>query len=381
LLGAPLKDVLELLPRGPRVVLLEIDRVVDYSLVEAERGSLIIGVERPGVSFVTVLDKEIARTENDVGVGTSEKDLRNVMGPESRAPNLLRDPRILVFDYLPNARFVMQDGAVAAIMVGERGRPPTEGPSEQPSTAGEDDQGRDAGAAGKQEGAPCELLEGAEQEAEALRVARVEESEGPARVVPGCFGGGAVALVHTNHRLVVVAKDHDKLRRGPSQNISNLTFAGPIDVDGDGRAEIGVVSHPLEAGVLTVHIDIFKLEGSRLQRLFARDAYKVTAVSATWIGARLDQIDLLLDLSARFETLYLGGLYVQRRGDRVRNVAPLHRLKLALRPKRPPTGTALPAEGGRPDAGVPAIKTSRKRKVDASVPSKTPAKAPSRRDP
>ncbi len=383
LLKAPLKDVLELLPRGPRVVLMEIDRVVDYSLVEAEGGSLLIGVQRPGVSFVTVLDKEIARTENDVGVGTGVKDLRNVMGPETRAPNLLRDPRILVFDHLPNARFVIQDKAVAAILVGDYDVPRNGGSLTGTAESGAEGSQADAGVAGKAVAPHCQPIDVTEQKEALLRAARLEKSDGPAQVVPGCFAGGAVALVFTNGRLVAITGEPGKLRRGAAQAIPDLTFAGPIDVDGDGRAEIGVVTHSVEEGVLTVSVEVLRLEGSRLQRLAARDAYRVSAVSATWIGARLDQIDLLLDMSARFETLELGGLYVQRSGERVRNVAPLHPVKLALRPKRPssPSPPSSAAGVGPADAGAKAGKAPPKARPDAGAARAPAAERPSGRTP
>ncbi|MCG8425663.1 MAG: hypothetical protein MJE77_47900, partial [Proteobacteria bacterium] len=106
IVGMPLKDTLDLLPHGPRVVLVEIDGVIDYSLVRAESGSLIIGVQPPfGVSFLTVLDPEIARTEAQVGVGSTESELRRAMGKELAWPGLAMDPRLVGFELLPDVRF------------------------------------------------------------------------------------------------------------------------------------------------------------------------------------------------------------------------------------------------------------------------------------
>ena len=58
------------------------------------------------------------------------------------------------------------------------------------------------------------------------------------RVVGGCFGGGAIALAYTDSRLAVVAGDPGKLRRVAQQPLPNLAFAGPIDIDDDGRFEL-----------------------------------------------------------------------------------------------------------------------------------------------
>jgi hypothetical protein len=206
-----------------------------------------------------------------------------------------------------------------------------------------------------------------EHEAELFRVARVEESDDSARVVAGCFAGGAVALVYTNRRLVAIAGEPGKLRRVAAHTVPDLTFAGPLDVDGDGRAEIGAVAHSVEGGVMTVRVEVLRVEGSRLHRLAARDAYRVSAANATWIGARLDQIDLLLDVSARFETLHVGGLYVQRSGSRVRNVAPLHPIRFALRSKRPATPASVEGGAEAADAGVRAASPPSRTKTDAGV--------------
>jgi hypothetical protein len=296
------------------------------------------------------------------------------MGPESRAPGHLRDPRILIFDYLPNARFLTDGKQVAAVLVGAADEYGKNGAGQRPGMLEVEASSQDAGP--KPAAKPgCTALAVDEHQKEILRAARMQDPKLRARVVAGCFGGGAVALAYTDRRLALIAGEPGKLRRAAVQSAPKLTFAGPLDIDGDGRTEIGAVSHTQRDGMLTVRVEVFRYEGGKLARLAAQDAYKVTAVSATWIGARLDQIDLLLEINARLETLYLGGLYVQRSGQRTHNVAPLLQVKVPIRPKRPAPAPAQPGASSGRDAGAAPAAPAGRKKVDAGAARKAkPAK-------
>ena len=109
-LGMPLQNILDLLPRGPRMVVAQIDDVLDYDVVRADDDAVIVGAARSRtreVVFVSVLDRRIARTERGVGVGTSLTRLREAMGAQAHHPSLAMDPRMLAFTSLPEARFVL----------------------------------------------------------------------------------------------------------------------------------------------------------------------------------------------------------------------------------------------------------------------------------
>ena len=119
-MGRSLRDVLGMLSRGPRVMLVQIDGVVDYSLVRAESGALIIGVEPlGGVVFVSVLDAETARTESGIGVGTDSAELAELLGPPLTGPDLAMPSGMVGFASLPNVRFLLDEpgGRVAAVVV------------------------------------------------------------------------------------------------------------------------------------------------------------------------------------------------------------------------------------------------------------------------
>jgi hypothetical protein len=88
-------------------------------------------------------------------------------------------------------------------------------------------------------------------------------------------------------------------------------------------------------------------ETGRLQRLIAEDLYRVYAQNASWVGASLDEIDLLIELAVIGESLRAGGFYVHRNRDGLDTVAPLLSASVPIRRKRP----ALPAVPQSVDGG------------------------------
>ena len=367
LLGAPLKDILALLPHGPRVELMEIDGVVDYSLVKTESDSIVIGVQRPGVSFVTVLDGEIARTENGVGVGTSTSDLATAMGALATTPNQIRDPSIVVYSALPNARFVIDRDRVVAVLV-ERGSGAANltSASDAPAPAVADGTGA-GGEPLKVERCDVALL--VANEAELIRVARVVKKKEVPSVAHGCFGNGvAGSLIVAGDRMALVAGEPGRFRRVVLQTVAGLRFAGLVDVDGDGRHEVALVSDGIAKDKYTVRVELRRLEGGHLNRVAAIDAYQVSATSAAWIGARLDHIDLLVEVSGGADRLDIGGLYVHRGKRRPENVVPLAARRLVVRRKRPPPVASDDHDAGvAPRDGGTATRPARghRRRVDA----------------
>src|SRR5688572_22309849 len=126
-LGASMRSILGLQPHGPRVTLYEIDGLVDYSLVRAEDGALLIGVERSATAvFVAVLDEAMARTEGGVGVGSTRAEVDRAMGEPLRSHGILLDPRMRAYASMPSARFLFSGDRVAAVLI--RGDVPGPGP-------------------------------------------------------------------------------------------------------------------------------------------------------------------------------------------------------------------------------------------------------------
>src|SRR5439155_5632276 len=118
-LGAPLADLVDLLPSGPRIATIEIPGVVHRSILHAEDDTIVIGGE-PAVgkaSFVAVIGSEVARTESGVHVGSTRAELVHALGAPAEDPERARDPRLIVPTGMRNARVVLEGDRVAALVI------------------------------------------------------------------------------------------------------------------------------------------------------------------------------------------------------------------------------------------------------------------------
>lgn len=340
-LGTELKDILNTLPGGPRVELLQIDRLVGYRLVRAAPASILVGIGAGGrVSFVGALDREIAKTENGFGVGSEIETLREALGPE-RTMMGARDPRLVELARLPGARLIVEDGRVTAIVVVADASPdaphdiaPADALSGGGSPAGKLDRGLRA-SAGKVAAAPVSSDDGERSctvasAVEALggkpiaEVARADKAV-EARVYYGCFTGTAAeAVVEDGNELVLVAGDTERLRRAATLSVEGLVFAGAVDTDGDGRHELVAVSEARSDEAIAVSVELLRGENGRLVRTAAEEVYRATSGAAASVGAKqLKDVSLLIEVYAGDESLQVTGFYLHRAGAKVRTVAPL----------------------------------------------------------
>lgn len=359
-LGAELRDVLAMLPHGPRVELLEIEGLVDYSLVRAEEGRLVIGVGASGrVSFITVLDPEIAKTDGGLGVGTGVDQLVAALGPVREPKNSVRDPRLLAFEHLPNAQVVVEDGRAVAIVVGG---PAVAHASDKDAAAdadalsGGDHQpvqssklvravavGTDAGPA---EADPprspeCEGAADALAGAPVAQTARVDPDS--AHIFYGCFTGTSPeAVVEGKSGLVLVAGEPAHLRRVVSISMPGLVYAGAVDVDGDGRQEVVAVMERRNREVLVTRVEVLRGEGDRLVMAGSDDVYRMTSSAAAWVGAKLGDVDFAIEAEVHGGGLEVGGLYLDEVGGAVKNAVPLLPKTVAVKGRRRAQGTAAP---------------------------------------
>lgn len=392
-LGMDLGKILNLLPHGPRVVLTQIDGVVYCNLVRVDGNALVIGVTRPlGVTFVSVLDERIARTQDGVGVGASLARLRERMGPPLQHPSLAMDPRMIGFSRLPGARFVLdgrEEAASRVVAVNIRradaellGRvaspeaapapPATDGPRDQPGErvpsrsrpADVPPASQPADADGRRlspcvaSGAPAgpDSRDGDEQRFLAAAQAAAGALE-DARVTRGCLTGQGVALVANRSQLALIGGEGDKLRKLAEYSRDGVVFAAPLDVDDDGMSEIAVVyqsEHASERERERIwSLEILRYEAGRLQALAQTELYRLSTSSAAWVGASLDEIELLLELVADGrERVHITGLFVQGNADRPSNAVQLLPVELPIRPRRtrPEAAGASPVDGGVADA-------------------------------
>lgn len=349
-LGTPVSDVLNLV--GPRKVLLQIAGVVDYSIVRAESDTLLVGGARgrrvEEVSFVSAIHGDTAKTEGGITIGATVAELRASMGAALREDDHALDPRIVVFEQLPNARFLIDGGRLISITLLHKNNPaPTE-----VVDAGPDDEPDDGEGAAKPDRAPC----GARAALFGHEKAVVAASRlAGGSVVYGCFAGsGDEALVYTEDQLVIVGGDPDKLRRLASYSTPRgLAFAGPLDADGDGRHEIVLVSHTFRDEERVTRLELLRVDAGRFARAAASDVYRISESAAAANGAKLSEIELLLEIEARGGRLVISGLYVHTVSKRPRTVAPLVETRLAVRRTRASDKSDEPDRDAGPlDAGA-----------------------------
>ncbi|HEY8146141.1 MAG TPA: hypothetical protein VIG06_25850 [Kofleriaceae bacterium] len=322
-LGAEMRTVLAMLPAAKAPVdQLEIDGVLKYKVVPPDAERILVGFDPSGrAGFVAVVAPDIAMVEGGYGVGTAVEEVRKGLGPDV-LDRAVRDPHLLLLGKLPNARFVVDDERVIAIVVTPEARR-----SEAPPAAAEAD-------------APaCERA--AEILAGSLPEPHDELDE--ARASYGCFTGAApeIALAEGDE-VVVYGGEPGRLRRTTSVAAPGLLFAGALDVDRDGKKEIVSVAERRTGDSLAARIVVWRGEGGgRLTPVADKEVYRMTSDSARWVGARLKDVSFLIEVRpAGTSSVEVGGLYLERGDGQVHTVAPLVVETMAVRPRRPtPTAT------------------------------------------
>ncbi len=309
-LGDELKTVLGLLPQGPRVELFGIEGLFNYSLVRAENGMLLLGVEPPsGVKFVSALSADVARTDRGIGVGTTRSELFQAFGEVEESLHATRDPRVLSFRKVPETRFVMQAERVQAVIVGgglEEAASPSPFSCKRPDTLSANDI-RDA-------------------------------LKAPTAVVfTLCVAGKPAAVVAQGARVSLFGEENGKWRRLASHNLPDLSYVVPFDLDGDNNQEVAIVLAERTPLFLAARVRIYSFAGGRWEPVIDHPAYRLTAEAVGWVGAKLDEVDMLIELSVTGGRLWIGGLFLDVTGQRARNLVPLEPVEVPLpAPQEPP---------------------------------------------
>jgi hypothetical protein len=343
-LGAELKDILNTLPHGPRVELLQIERLVGYRLVRVEQDDILVGIG-PGarVAFVAALDAEIAKTENGFGVGSEIDTLREALGPE-RPVFGARDARLVELARVPGARLVVDDGKVIAIVVLAGGAPAAErdiadalsggaSTGHTPVRAGRPAPRSNATSEPDPADGGCSAATATEALAgqPVIDVARAEAASSP-RVHYGCYTGTAAeAVVESGDDLILIMGEPDKLRRAAALPLPGLVFAGAVDVDRDGRHEIVAVTEKRTSEEIAIGVEVLRAENGRLVRAAGEEVYRLTSGAAASVGAKqLKDVDLLIEADPGDEELQIAGFYLHRAGGKVHTVSPLQPRSVVL---------------------------------------------------
>jgi hypothetical protein len=324
-LGVSQAEVLAVIPPPPRMTTLEVDQVLEAQVVRAEDDAILAGGRRgEPISFVAALAPGIARTETGLGVGARRSELA-ALGPERGDPRIARDPRIVVPAAMPGVRFLVDNDAVAAILV----RAAPEGAAD----------------AGGVEGCAAELPA---SEPDVLGAAGLA---GLTRVLPSCLGGsGREAVVVAGDVIVVVDADGARTRKVAKQELRGLVWAAPVRSEPD-RDDLVAITERRDGDELVLALHAFRLDGGRLVPLVEEDVYRLTETKAQWIGARVADLRLLSTVEARSDGYEVGGvlLHLGASGVAVRVAAPL---LPRLIPRKRRTG-GEPAPAPVRDAGAP----------------------------
>ncbi len=315
-LGERLSDLLQTLPSGPRIVVFEIPGLVHRSLIRADDGQVLIGGEPGGLATtVSVVGAEVARTESGIHVGSSKDEVLRALGPLVGDIERVRDPRVLAPSSLPNARILLEQDRVAAIVVTADGATPAP-PRLQPARDG-----------GLEESCP--------------RPASTEIAFGT------CLTGTGELVEIANNEIAVRAPAGDKTL--VSFRVSGeILFAAPLRAP-DGRDELVIVTHAEEPQLRQWSLQAFRIEGGKaIKSVDPTPLYQLSSANARWIGAELDQVDLYLELTSRSDAIEVGGLLTTDPEHGARDVAVISPLSV---PRR--HGKSAPADGG--DAGVAGV--------------------------
>lgn len=316
-LGAPLTDLLDELPSGPRISQFDIPGVVHRSILHAEDDAILIGGEPLGrASFVSVVGSDIARTESGVHVGSTRDELIHGLGEPADAADHARDPRMVVPSGLPGARVVVENDRVTAIVVA------TDGDLPQPTIP------RDAGV-------------------DATCPRPAPSADG--KQIGACLTAGGERIAVDGDEITVHAPDSE--RTIAQLRVSGLVFAAPLRNPADGRDELVAISRVDDPQARTWSLVGYRLEGTRLVKAIDPVAlYTLTAANARWIGAELRDLDLCLELTSRADAVEVGGLLTSHTGDKLRDVVVISVIPAARRHARSPApeiqdaGTADAAE-------------------------------------
>jgi hypothetical protein len=344
-IGTLFSDVLYALPQDPRVELLQIGRLADWRVARAENGQILIGAE-DDVAFVSVLAPDVARTSSGVGVGSTGAELIKALGPEAEERGAA-DRKIYEFPSLPNVRFVTdappdappeEARVVAAIVV----RPDLAAPGEAPTSS----RAAKPAPPSKRPEDPCRVL--VSSAADVIEAAHPRVQAVKPLVRYGCFTGTqAEAIVYAGGELSLVGQEAGKLKKTASVSVpGGLDLLAALDADGDDRDDVVWGAHRRSDRELTVEIHVLRWEAGHFTEVASGKPFTISDDAAAGAGTTTANVDLALELRREPGALAISGLYMNRPGGTLRELAPAAPAMIRVESHRP---VALP-DGGMPES-------------------------------
>jgi hypothetical protein len=147
--------------------------------------------------------------------------------------------------------------------------------------------------------------------------------------------------------IALLGKDGEKVATRLS--LPGLVFAAPLRNPIDGRDDLVAVTLADDGQSRTWSLVVYRLLEGKLMRVIEPSVlYQITAGGARWVGADLDSVDLVLDLTSRADAIEVGGLLTTRIDGKIRDIVVISPTMVARRrPKAPP---AEPVDAGTSDA-------------------------------
>jgi len=140
------------------------------------------------------------------------------------------------------------------------------------------------------------------------------------------------------------AKESNVPPRDPEENakviaamrMPGLVFAAPLRNPNDGRDDIVAVVRTDDAQTRTWSVVGYRWHEGKLVRVLEPSVvYSLTATNARWIGANLSDLDLILELSSRADSIEVGGLLTTRVGDKIRDIVVITPVPVARKRAKP----------------------------------------------
>ena len=320
-LGAPLTDVLHLIPRGPRIELVRMGSKVNWRMVPAESGDLLIGADSHNrVAFVTVLAPEVGRTENGIHVGMTTRELFETLAPELVPFHTAWAGRIYELPPLPGVYFVADsvgpEAELVALVVARPGllSPPSlvEASERPPPSACH---------------RPWPVAEINRALAETGKSA-----DDLRRLLFGCFTSHEPELLLVEGAtLIVVAgttdagyRVHAEYPLPPAQ--AWLTS----DVDGDGKDELALARVVKSDTAAVIEAEVHEPAGRRLVQILSEQAFRVTDDDAQTAGLTLAELEIILALREESSVPYVHALIATRSRGTTRDIVPMTPVPLRI---------------------------------------------------
>ncbi len=145
----------------------------------------------------------------------------------------------------------------------------------------------------------------------------------------------------------------DRPRRIGSIDAPGVVYAAPIAAD-DRKDDLAVVSDRLVGDTRVVSVAIYRWDAGRLVRVADEPVYQLNAAGARWIGARVEELDLLVELEAQGDDVRVSGALISRpaKGTSIHDVAPL--VPISVSRRRHAAADPVPSDGGLDGGAVDA---------------------------